>query len=98
MRRLQRLRQSEKTDPIMHRVTGELARRECGWKHSAKGGTRYARPRRGPPRILMSFSSSFLGDHGRSILIVGAISQHRPKDVDPPSSEGDHGLGVPLTL
>jgi hypothetical protein len=42
LRRLQRL-WLEKTDPIMHRVTGELARRECGWKHSAKGRTRYAR-------------------------------------------------------
>jgi hypothetical protein len=28
--------QSEKTDPIMHRVTGERAHRKCGWKHSAK--------------------------------------------------------------
>jgi hypothetical protein len=46
----------------------------------------------------MSFSSSFWGGHGRSVLIVGAVSQHRPKDVDPPSSEGDHSLGVSLTL
>src|SRR5215211_801750 len=40
--------QSEKTDPIMHRVTKEWTHRKCGWKHSA----RRAYSRCAPPRSL----------------------------------------------
>ena len=34
----------------------------------------------------------------RRSLVCSPISQHCPQDIDPPSGEGDHGLGVPLAL
>jgi hypothetical protein len=35
---------------------------------------------------------------GRTLLRGGPVVQHRPHHVDPPASESDEGLGVPLTL
>src|SRR5215211_398657 len=43
-------------------------------------------------RISMKMSSRRAGLEG------GSVAQHRPQHVDPPTSEGDHCLGVPLAL
>src|SRR5215212_9397172 len=58
--------------------------------------SRYQRNEKALCLALMGISMKM--SSRRRSLVCSPISQHRPQDVDPPSGEGDHGLGVPLAL
>jgi hypothetical protein len=34
----------------------------------------------------------------RAALEGGSVTQHRPQHIDPPTRQGDQGLGVPLAF